>query len=67
MCYLCLQGDNNPFGIKSMSRDNLESKKDRARLVKEILKSYELGSLCDKGQLEINKLKEEQYQLSKEI
>jgi len=64
MCYLCLK--ENPFDIRDMSKNSLEIKKSRAKVVKEMLFLYR-GTLCDSGQKEIDKLKEEQYQLSREI
>ncbi len=65
MCYLCFA--NNPFDIKDTSKNNLETKKLRAKIVKEMLELYKEGTSCASGQKEIDKLKEEQYQLSREI
>ena len=65
MCYLCLQ--DNPFAIPNPSTLNLQKKKTRAALVKELLKEYESYNACEDGVKEIEKLKEEQYRLSRDI
>lgn len=65
MCYLCLQ--QNPFKIEDPNTRKLSSKKERAAEVKILLKEYEGYKACQDGALEIDKLKEEQYQLSRDI
>lgn len=65
MCYLCLM--ENPFAIKDLSKENTNIKKARAKLIKEFLIAYEADPVCDDGQIEIDKLKEQQYKLSREI
>jgi hypothetical protein len=65
MCYLCLQ--NNPFGIEDLSRKKLEDKKARAKLVKELLEFYSQENVCEDGTKEIEKLKAEQYEISRSI
>lgn len=65
MCYLCLQ--DNPFAIPDPSTLNLQKKKARAALVKELLREYETYNACEDGAKEIEKLKEEQYRLSRDI
>lgn len=65
MCYLCLQ--ENPFDIKNLSKEKMDLKKKRAKLVKELLEFYDKEVVCDDGKVEIGKLKEEQYKLSREI
>jgi hypothetical protein len=65
MCYLCLQ--DNPFEIVDPSTRKLSSKKERAAVVKTLLKEYNDYEACDDGAKEIEKLKEEQYLLSRDI
>jgi len=66
MCYLCLQ--DNPFAIpEDHSTLNTKKKLARAALVKELLKEYETYNACEDGAKEVEKLKEEQYTLSREI
>jgi len=66
MCYLCLQ--DNPFAIpEDHSTLPIQKKKARAALVKELLKEYETYNACEDGAKEVEKLKEEQYTLSREI
>ncbi len=66
MCYLCLQ--ENPFAIpEDHSHLNLQKKKARAALVKELLKEYEAYNACEDGVKEVEKLKEEQYRLAREL
>lgn len=67
MCTLCLSGSNNPFGIRDTSRDNLESKKARAKHIKELILTYEKGPQCAVGQETLESLREEQYRLAREI
>jgi hypothetical protein len=68
MCYLCLDGSNNPFGIKDMSRETLDNKKSRAKEIKAIITLLEADdNPCDRIDEELAKLKEEQYKLAREI
>jgi hypothetical protein len=65
MCYLCLQDD--PFRIPDHSTLTAKKKLARAALVKELLKELETYNACEDGIKEVEKLKEEQYRLSREI
>jgi hypothetical protein len=67
MCYLCLQ--DNPFAIVDPSTRTLADKKTRAAVIKDILKEYGVYGFptCEDGVKEIEKLKEEQYLLSRDI
>lgn len=72
MCYLCL--NDNPFAIIDPATRSLQSKKERAAEIKNLLKMLEehfnepgLIVSCKDGLEEIKKLKEEQYRLSREI
>ena len=65
MCYLCLK--DNPFDIKSSSKLNLDKKKERAKLIKELLDMANNMNVCSSGTEEVNKLKEEQYLLSRDL
>ena len=65
MCYLCLQ--DNPFAIPDPSTLSSKKKLARAALVKELLKEYEAYNACEDGVKEVEKLKEEQYKLSRDI
>jgi hypothetical protein len=66
MCYLCLQ--ENPFAIPTdHSALPMQKKKARAALVKELLKELETYTACEDGIKEVEKLKEEQYLLSRDI
>jgi hypothetical protein len=42
-------------------------KKSRAKLVKELLQAFDTIKTCDDGKKEIDKLKQEQYILSRDI
>lgn len=65
MCYLCLQ--DNPFGIKDLSKEKSEVKRERAKLIKELISFYEKDAVCSNGKTEIEKLREEQYVLSRDL
>jgi len=66
MCYLCLQ--DNPFAIpEDHGKLTIQNKKARAALIKEVLKELEAYKACEDGVREIDKLKEEQYKLSRDI
>jgi hypothetical protein len=64
MCYLCLK--DNPFGITN-NLTNLHIKKMRLLQIKRHLKDTEDSVICGTGQEEIQKLKEEQYKLSRDL
>jgi hypothetical protein len=55
------------FGFLDYSSNNIDNKKTRAKEIKDILKTYESDVVCDLGKKEIEKLKEEQYRLAREI
>jgi hypothetical protein len=66
MCYLCLS--DNPFAIPNTHAGmSLKQKKERAALIKELLKDLETYNACVDGEKEIEELKEEQYSLSRDI
>ncbi len=65
MCYLCLK--DNPFAIEDMKRASSYKKKARALQIKQMLRAVEDNDVCDDGKLEVDKLKEEQYRLSREF
>jgi hypothetical protein len=65
MCYLCLQDD--PFAIPDPSTLSAKKKLARAALVKEFLKDLETYKPCEDGLKEVEKLREEQYRLSRDI
>jgi hypothetical protein len=65
MCYLCLQ--DNPFAIIDPATRNASDKKERAAEIKLLLKDLESYSACEDGAKKIDKLKEEQYKLSRDI
>lgn len=64
MCYLCFQ--NNPYAI-TYPRAIYADKKARAAEIKSLLKDLETNAVCEDGLKAIEKLKEEQYELAKEI
>jgi hypothetical protein len=57
---------NSGFEIQNADKINFESKKHRASLIKILIKGYE-SSNCDNSKIEIDKLKEEQYELAREM
>lgn len=63
MCQLCFM--INPFAFDGSS--GIDAKKVRAKLIKDTLNSLSLSEACNNGKEEIEKLKEEQYLLSKDI
>ncbi len=65
MCYLCLQ--DNPFEIKHSKDFSTEKKKDRLAAIKQILRAAEDNFVCELGEEEVKKLKEEQYKISREF
>ena len=64
MCYLCLLQDD-PFSFKSPSTS--ERKRQRLMEIKNLLKAAENVNTCDVADIEVKKLKEEQYVLSREM
>ena len=65
MCFICFKDDF--FRIPDLSKANIKDKMAWAKVIKDILKDYENGSGCVKGDLELTKLKELQYKLAREI
>jgi len=65
MCYLCLR--DNPFAITDHSTLNIQSKKERAAAIKQLIQEYESINYCNNSAKEVEKLKEEQFLLSREI
>ena len=65
MCFLCCK--ENPFNIQDHSKLSLENKKARAKEIKDLLSSYATISACEDGQAEVDKLKEEQYLLARDL
>lgn len=63
MCYLCLKG--NPFS--SHAPDSLERKKQRLREIKQVLQEAEGKSKCNAGDGIVDALRQEQYDLAKEL
>lgn len=69
MCFLCLR--DNPFAINEINYSS--NLKERAAQIKIALRELEYPlynftiSNCESGIEQINKLKEEQYKLAKEI
>ena len=64
MCYLCFK--ENPFGFEGNLTD-LSKKKKRASDIKLMLHALRTMDVCNEGQEEVEKLKAEQYQLSRDI
>ncbi len=65
MCYLCLKDD--PFEITEPSKLTKVKKRVRAVQIKQMLRDLETMDVCNGGQEEVDKLKEEQYKLSREF
>lgn len=65
MCYLCLKDD--PFEITEPTKLTRVKKRVRAVQIKKLLKDLETMDVCNSGKEEVNKLKEEQYKLSREF
>lgn len=64
MCYLCLKNDL----FNSLPPSKTERNKQRALEIKALLKDAEASTnLCQSATQEVEKLKEEQYKLAKEI
>jgi hypothetical protein len=69
MCYLCLKDDpfsSSPFRTKN---HKLESKKDRAVEIKAFLREVEYSheDLCHVGDVVVERLKDEQFMLAREL
>lgn len=65
MCYLCFA--SNPFDISDRHFTDLAKKKKRASEIKLILHALQTMDVCNGGKDEVEKLKEEQYKLSREL
>jgi hypothetical protein len=63
MCYLCLKDD--PFATKPLT--DIHRKRQRAMEIKVLLKEAEEHRLCDIGDVTVERLKEEQYKLSRDM
>lgn len=63
MCYLCLR--DNPFS--SAELDSLDKKKQRLKEIKQILKDAEQPGKCGAGEIIVDTLRQEQYELAKEL
>jgi len=58
----------NPFDVVDSTKLNIQKKKERAAEIKALLLQLsDNKSICDMGKVEIDKLKEEQYALAKEL
>lgn len=64
MCYLCLK--DNPFDVSTNSSD-LQHKRERALEIKRLLQEAEEQRLCHIGDVTVERLREEQYNLSREL
>ena len=60
---MCLKDD--PFAVKPMT--DIHRKRQRMVEIKFILKEMEDRFLCDIGDVTVERLKEEQYKLSREM
>jgi len=65
MCYLCFK--NDMFLEMDSSKFNLEKKKERAKELKELINTYQNSDYCSETKYRIEKLKEEQYNLARDI
>ena len=66
MCYLCFKSDL--FGEIDSSKFNLEKKRARAKEIKVLINEFDNSNeKCSKTKAKIEKLKEEQYNLSKDM
>ena len=63
MCFLCLKDD--PFAVKPLT--DIQRKRQRAAEIKKLLREAEGYNVCDIGDATVNRLKEEQYRLSREL
>lgn len=64
MCYLCLK--DNPFDVSTGASD-LQRKRERAQEIKRLLQEVEEQHLCHIGDVTVERLREEQYNLSREL
>jgi len=64
MCYLCFLQDD-PFAFKPPT--TAERKRHRLQEIKNLLKKAEELQTCDVADIEVKKLREEQYVLSREM
>lgn len=65
MCYLCLR--NNPFDLENLNKVPSFKKKHRAAQIKVLLRDIEANKSCEELKSEVDKLKEEQYLISRDI
>ena len=63
MCYLCTR--DNPFS--SAVLDSMSKKKQRLREIKQVLREAEDQPKCGTGELIVDGLRQEQYELAKEL
>ena len=63
MCYLCLKDD--PFAVKPLT--TIHRKRQRAVEIKQLLKEAEEHPTCHVGDATVEKLREEQYRLSRDM
>lgn len=63
MCYMCLKDD--PFAVKPLT--TVQRKRQRMIEIKHMLKEVEDRFLCGIGDATVERLKEEQYKLSREM
>jgi hypothetical protein len=64
MCYLCLR--DNPFSSITHP-DNVAKKKQRLAEIKKVLKEAEKHPKCGTGDTIVDALRQEQYDLAKEL
>ena len=63
MCYLCLKDD--PFAVKPLTTS--DRIKRRALEIKQLLKEAEEREMCHIGDATIKRLKDEQYELARQL
>ena len=64
MCYLCLR--DNPFDVTDHTSPSA-TKRIRAAEIKRLLKDAEDWALCDEGDERVERLKDEQSRISREL
>lgn len=64
MCYLCLR-DNPFYAVDDAS--SMQYKRSRALEIKRLLKDADEHSLCYIGDATVERLKQEQYRISKDL
>ena len=63
MCYMCLQDDT--FSVKKQTTE--QRLRERAAYVKKLLTEANEHLICDEGDDVIKRLKEEQYELARQL